>query len=333
MTINPQVGSAIIGGVGSLIGSLFGSKSNSDTNKTNLKIAQMNNEFNERMMQKQMDYNTEMWNAENEYNTAENQVARYKAAGLNPALMMQNGGSAGMASTANNVTPAQANNVQMSPYDYGGMVRDAASTASSIMSSLSDAQQKEAITQGIRVENRYKEQYLNAEIAQMLSNSKNSEAMATFNSFQAQNYQQWINSQIGVADSQRRLNEAQINYNVSQAALTDVLKDLRSKDLKYYDQDFNSRMMLIGSQILMNNASAYKSRQDAVESVSRTMYNYAMTQGQRISNGVAYRSADALVRRASLENQRIEYDAEKLKWNAGTAQKEFNHYDVTLLSR
>ena len=52
--MDPVTGSALIGAGASLLGNLFGSKSQSDANKTNLKIAQMNNEFNERMMQKQV---------------------------------------------------------------------------------------------------------------------------------------------------------------------------------------------------------------------------------------------------------------------------------------
>ena len=59
------------------------------------------------MMQKQMEYNTEMWNKQNEYNTASAQRKRLEDAGLNPYLMM-NGGSPGVAQSANNVSAASA---------------------------------------------------------------------------------------------------------------------------------------------------------------------------------------------------------------------------------
>ena len=78
---------SILGAVGSLFGSSKNADSVRDTNRTNLQIAQMNNEFNERMLQKQMDYNTEMWNKQNEYNTASNQRKRLEEAGLNPYMM------------------------------------------------------------------------------------------------------------------------------------------------------------------------------------------------------------------------------------------------------
>lgn len=117
------LGSALVGAGASLLGSIFGSKSQSDTNKTNLQIAQMNNEYNERMFNQQLEYNQDMFNQQvdydwkktqyqteknnaaqlaavgmqQEYNSAVNQRKRLEAAGLNPYLMMS-GGNAGTAS-------------------------------------------------------------------------------------------------------------------------------------------------------------------------------------------------------------------------------------------
>lgn len=117
------LGSALVGAGASLLGNIFGSKSQSDTNKTNLQIAQMNNEYNERMFNKQLEYNQDMFNQQTEYdwkkmkeqnlqnalmaegafnreakyNSAVEQRKRLEAAGLNPYLMMS-GGNAGTAS-------------------------------------------------------------------------------------------------------------------------------------------------------------------------------------------------------------------------------------------
>lgn len=117
------LGSALVGAGASLLGNIFGSKSQSDTNKTNLQIAQMNNEYNERMFNKQLEYNQDMFNQQIEYdwkkmqeqnthnalmaegafnrqakyNSAVEQRKRLEAAGLNPYLMMS-GGNAGTAS-------------------------------------------------------------------------------------------------------------------------------------------------------------------------------------------------------------------------------------------
>lgn len=113
----------LIGVGASLLGNILGSKSQSDTNATNLQIAQMNNEYNERMFNQQLEYNQDMFNQQvdydwkktqyqteknnaaqlaavgmqQEYNSAVNQRKRLEAAGLNPYLMMS-GGNAGTAS-------------------------------------------------------------------------------------------------------------------------------------------------------------------------------------------------------------------------------------------
>ena len=75
----------------SLLGNLLGSGSSKSTNKTNLKIAQMNNDFNREMFNRQIEYNWDMWNAQNEYNTASAQRERLEDAGLNPYLMLLTG--------------------------------------------------------------------------------------------------------------------------------------------------------------------------------------------------------------------------------------------------
>lgn len=80
-------------------------------NKQNRKLARESNDFNALMWQKEADYNTEMWNKSNQYNSPQEQVARLRAAGINPALAMSNvqTGSASMQTAPSHnpaVTPA-----------------------------------------------------------------------------------------------------------------------------------------------------------------------------------------------------------------------------------
>jgi len=109
--MGPVVGGLVSGGaslLGGVVNSIFGSKSNREINRTNMKIAQMNNEFNAAEAAKnrdfmsaereaQNDWNLEQWNREKDYNSASAQRERLEEAGLNPYLMMS-GGSAGTAS-------------------------------------------------------------------------------------------------------------------------------------------------------------------------------------------------------------------------------------------
>lgn len=73
---------AVISGVGSLVGSIFGKKSTDSANKTNIELAKYQN-----------DWNLAQWNRENEYNLPINQMMRLKEAGLNPNLVYGSGAS------------------------------------------------------------------------------------------------------------------------------------------------------------------------------------------------------------------------------------------------
>lgn len=97
---------AIISTVGGLLGSVLGSKSQSDTNKANLELAKYQNEWNKQMQDRAFKYNYEMWNKQNEYNSPTAQMARMKAAGLNPNLMYGKGDT-GNASSAPTMKAAQ----------------------------------------------------------------------------------------------------------------------------------------------------------------------------------------------------------------------------------
>lgn len=119
---------ALISGISGLLGAGMDSSSQRKTNEANYQIAQMNNEFNEKMMEKQMAYNTEMWNKQNEYNDPSAQRQRLEDAGLNPYMMLD-GGSAGIASSVNGVTPPTAQAVNMEAPKVGGQISRAITDA------------------------------------------------------------------------------------------------------------------------------------------------------------------------------------------------------------
>ena len=108
----------IVGPIASTVG---GAISANKTNKSNMAINQMNNEFNAAEAQKARDFQLDMWNRENEYNTASAQRQRLSEAGLNPYLMMS-GGNAGTASSAGSSTPAAAAPpLSMQRQDFSGL--------------------------------------------------------------------------------------------------------------------------------------------------------------------------------------------------------------------
>lgn len=108
-----EAAAGLIGGgissVGNLVGGLINSHSQDKINRMNLQIAREQNAANQQLQNNQNEWNLAQWNRENAYNSAASQVARYRAAGLNPALMMNQNGSAGTASSLQSAdyTPSQ----------------------------------------------------------------------------------------------------------------------------------------------------------------------------------------------------------------------------------
>ena len=92
---------------GQAVSSIGNAFSTNKTNKANMAINQMNNEFNAAEAEKSRQFQLDMFNRTNEYNSASAQRSRLEEAGLNPYLMM-NGGSAGIAQSSGSSTPASA---------------------------------------------------------------------------------------------------------------------------------------------------------------------------------------------------------------------------------
>ena len=125
--------------IGQAVSSIGNAVSTNKTNKTNMAINQMNNEFNAAEAEKARKFQLDMWNKTNQYNSASAQRSRLEEAGLNPYLMM-NGGSAGTAHSAGSSSPASASPpLSMQRQDFSGL-GNALSSALQISNQSQDSQ-------------------------------------------------------------------------------------------------------------------------------------------------------------------------------------------------
>lgn len=106
-----------ISAIGGLASSAMSNSSTSSLNKAN------------------RDWQEKMWNKTNEYNTPANQVARLRAAGLNPQLVALDGSSAGSVGTPSSFAP-----------DYSGIQQGAVSAAEMISSLPIQEKQSELLS-------------------------------------------------------------------------------------------------------------------------------------------------------------------------------------------
>lgn len=115
---------SIIGGIVSGVGSLFGglgssamnNKAVQDTNKTNMEIAKYQAQWQQQENEKAYQRSLNMWNLQNEYNSPTQQMARIRAAGLNPNLVYGNGVTGNSAGSAPQYEPAKFNAPTMQAY-------------------------------------------------------------------------------------------------------------------------------------------------------------------------------------------------------------------------
>lgn len=295
MAIGALMGSALVGAGASLVGNLLGSKSQSDANKTNMQIAQMNNDFNERMMQKQMDYNTEMWNKQNAYNAPAAQVQRLRNAGLNPSLMMGQG-QTGTAASAGGVTSASANHAEVRPYipDFSG-IGQAAQQYVALELQKSRVQSENALTDAqtrqMYIENQYKASQLLADIASKSAATKNTQAKTTYQHIENSMRKQMLGAEYELTMRQQQSVEQQTRNMMLQSLML-------SKELAVFDERTRLQLSTMSADVLVKLAQKRLTDEQARHEISKALSTFEDVRGKRISNSVANRTADYLVQKA-----------------------------------
>lgn len=97
---------AILGAAATIGSALFSSKSSSDANNAAIKSQMLANQGNIDLAKYNNNFNYEMWQRNNNYNSPASQMARYREAGLNPALIYGTSGISGNSSSPVHGTPA-----------------------------------------------------------------------------------------------------------------------------------------------------------------------------------------------------------------------------------
>lgn len=258
---------AAIGAGASLLGNIFNRSSQNSANSTNMRIAQMNNQWSEEMMQKQMDYNTDMWNKNNKYNSASEQRRRLEQAGLNPSLMM-NGGSAGVAQAASSPglpSPAQAA-VQPNRYDFSG---------------IGQAIQNAYIAQGQRNQMDANTRFLNtqADWYAARASADISKIIAETKSHTAKTYWQNVQNQFAQGLNYEGYMQAIRNRQSTEVSIHNAIKQgvLMDKQIARYDDETNARI----ADMVASTALKYSQGQLSKEQL-RTQIE--QTKGLKLSN-------------------------------------------------
>lgn len=99
------------------ISGLFGNSSTDKQLKAQAVENEKNRQYNLQLAKMQNQWNVDQWNRENEYNSPAQQMARYKAAGLNPDLIY------GQSNTSSQLSGSLTSGAPSSPQDMSPMAR------------------------------------------------------------------------------------------------------------------------------------------------------------------------------------------------------------------
>lgn len=151
---------AAIGAVGSIVGGLLSKKSKNNTNAVNLQIAREQNETNKEIARYNNEYNYKMQQEQNAYNSPEAQMQRYKDAGVNPYMALNNmtAGNQEQQLTASDVQQNQLPSMMDENETLNDTIINSATT-------FADLALKSQEIKGKKIENDYSEQTIADRVA------------------------------------------------------------------------------------------------------------------------------------------------------------------------
>lgn len=280
----------VVGSVASAIGNAV---STNKTNKTNMAINQMNNDFNAAEAEKARQFQLDMWNRTNEYNSASAQRSRLEEAGLNPYLMM-NGGSAGTAQSSGSTSPASASPpLAMQRQDFSGL--------------------SNTLSSALQIANQTKETNANVQTLQSQKSLYDAQANSILSNVDwwklGPEYKKWSQmtglARAGLQFQTDRQNLRNMTWsgNLVQAQRIGVLLDNNSKRIinKYLDESQRLQLDLMASQYYDSMASGHLKYQQAKSEITKRIVMLAEAKGMQISNDIAEKTAEGYIKALDAE--------------------------------
>ena len=283
--------SGLFGGLGSVISGAIGAKSTADTNKTNLRINQMNNDFNAREAQKARDFQLDMWDRENQYNSASSQRKRLEDAGYNPYMNdAQAGTASGMSGTS---AASAAGAVSQIPY-----TPDFQSVGVNLASALKMMSEKKQTD----IENLNMSDLLRSQIWQNLGatdwRNASPEARA-YNLSQGRKA-----AELGMASLEENLSNQRWSNNLLVANISNSLLDAETKTIlnKYLDQQQLAELNIKAANYEYLVMSGQMKRQEINNLIAEEIETYARANGYNLQNRILRETSDGVIRATNNTN-------------------------------
>lgn len=283
--------SGLFGGIGSVISGAIGAKTTANANKTNLKINQMNNDFNAREAQKARDFQLDMWNRENQYNSASSQRKRLEEAGYNPYMSdAQAGTASGMSGTSAASAAGAASQIPYTP--------DFQSVGVNLASALKMMSEKKQTD----IENLNMTDLLRSQIWQNLGATdwRNASPEAReYNLAQGRRA-----AELGMASLEENLSNQRWSNNLLVANISNSLLDAETKTIlnKYLDQQQLAELNIKAANYEYLVMSGQMKRQEINNLIAEEIETYARANGYNLRNHILRETSDGIIRATNNTN-------------------------------
>ena len=277
--IAPLVLGGIIAAGASLAGNAIGASSQSAANDANVEINRQNNQFNADQAAMQRQWSTDMWNRNNRYNSPNEMISR----GLNPFIGSNVGAgvSKSPASGGAAASSSPAPSLQAFRPDFSDVGSALASMAQARAAML-DAEQNAALTPYKIDQIRGATDYRNIGIGESgYWNKSTGRASALLD--QSKEYQELKNMEFA-----GRLTKAQEAQILLDAEAQQVLN-------KYLDEQQQADLFIKGQTLANLYAQGALSEAQYKNQMAQAIKASAETNGIRISNNIAEKTADSLI--------------------------------------
>lgn len=283
--------SGLFGGVGTVISGAIGAKSTADTNKTNLKINQMNNDFNAREAQKARDFQLDMWNRENQYNSASSQRKRLEEAGYNPYM---NDAQAGIASGMSGTSAASAAGAA-SQIPYTPDFQSVGVNLASALKMMSEKKQTD-------IENLNMTDLLRSQIWRNLGATDWRNASPEAREYNLS--QGRTAAELGMASLQENLSNQRWSNNLLVANIANSLLDADTKTIlnKYLDQQQQAELNVKAANYEYLVMSGQLKRQEVNNLIAEEIETYARANGYKLQNEILRQTSDDIIRATNNTN-------------------------------
>ena len=332
--IAPLLLGGIIAAGASLAGNAIGASSQNDTNQTNIDINRENNAFNAEQAHIQRDWQERMWNLNNSYNSPNAMISR----GLNPFIQgsAAMAGSKAPASSGAAASASPAPSLQAFRPDFSDVGSALASMAQARAAML-NAEQNASLTPYKIDQIRGATDYRNIAIGESgYWNGSSGRRSALLD--QSKEYQELKNMEFA--------------GRLTQAQEAQILLDSEAQQIlnKYLDEQQQADLFIKGQSLANLYAQGALTESQYRTEMVKAVKLSAETNGIRIQNRIAEKTADSLIY-ANIQSNRakglsslwdsknvnitknIEYSKEKAvrdyyKWSSKHKQKDVNSYEL-----